>query len=356
MNRDELWATVVGQPEAVSLLRDAASAPVHAYMFVGPPGTGRMEAARAFAGTLFAGDADGPGGTGADRHRRLAAEGLHPDLVLIQPEGRALLVAETAAITREGSRSPVEAARKVIVVDRFETAEPEAAAGLLKTIEEPPASTVFVLLAEDVPEEHVTVASRCVRVDFPPLANEVVAQALVADGVDGELADVLAVAASGRLDRARLLAADPAFIGRRDAWRSVPDRLDGTGAAVAVVVAEIQEVIDGSQTPLASRHKVELEELDEREKALGTRGSGRRQLVERQRREVRRLRDDELRFGLATLSRRYLDWATTCGSSSGSAAGLEATERITVATSELIRNPNEPLLLHALFLDLPAIR
>jgi len=356
VNRDELWATVVGQPEAVGLLREATTAPVHAYMFVGPPGTGRMEAARAFAGALFAGGTDDPGGAGADRHRRLATEGLHPDLVLIQPEGRALLVAETAAITREGSRSPVEAVRKVVVVDRFETAEPEAAAGLLKTIEEPPASTVFILLVEEVPEEHITVASRCVRVDFPPLTNEVVVQALVADSVDETLAGALAVAAAGRLDRARLLAGDPAFMGRRDAWRSVPDRLDGTGAAVAVVVAEIQEMIDGSQALLVERHKVELEDLDEREKALGTRGSGCRQLVERQRREVRRLRDDELRFGLATLSRRYLDWAAPGGPGDGSAVGLEATERISEVTAELIRNPNEALLLQALLLDLPAIR
>jgi len=107
---------------------------------------------------------------------------------------------------------------------------------------------------------------------------------------------------------------------------------------------------------LVERHKVELEDLDEREKALGTRGSGCRQLVERQRREVRRLRDDELRFGLATLSRRYLDWAAPGGPGDGSAVGLEATERISEVTAELIRNPNEALLLQALLLDLPAIR
>ena len=107
---------------------------------------------------------------------------------------------------------------------------------ILKAIEEPPASTVFILLAEEVPEEHSTVASRCVRVDFPPLPDDVVATALVDASVDRDLAAVLAEAAGGRLDRARLLATDPAFLGRRDAWRSVPDRLDGTGAAVAVLV------------------------------------------------------------------------------------------------------------------------
>lgn len=352
MNGDELWETVVGQPAAVALLRAAADAPVHAYMFVGSPGTGRMEAARAFAGSLFAQSPDDSGGGGDDRHRRLASEGRHPDLVLIQPEGRALLVAETAAIIREGSRSPVEASRKVVVVDRFETAEPEAAAGLLKTIEEPPASTVFILLAEEVSEAHVTVASRCVRVDFPPLTDDVVIMALIADSVSEELAPAIAAAAGGRLDRARLLAVDPAFMGRRDAWHSVPDRLDGTGAAVAVLVAELEEMINGSQAPLSDRHKTELEDLDEREKNLGVRGSGRRDLVERQRREVRRLRDDELRFGLATLSRRYLDWVTDGGSD----VGLGATVRITEATGELRRNPNEALMLQALFLDLPSIR
>lgn len=347
MNDLDLWAAVVGQPGATDLLRSAAAAPVHAYMFVGPPGTGRLEAARAFAGTLFAGGAGS--GDAADRHRRLAAAGQHPDLVMIVPTGRALLVAEIATIIREGSRSPIEAAHKVIVVDRFETAEPAAAAGLLKAIEEPPASTVFILLAEEVPEEHSTVASRCVRVDFPPLPDDVVATALVDASVDRDLAAVLAEAAGGRLDRARLLATDPAFLGRRDAWRSVPDRLDGTGAAVAVLVAELQSLIDDSQKPLATRHEAEMKALTEREEELGTRGSGRRDLVERQRREVRRLRDDELRFGLATLSRCYLDRAA----SEGRSEGLDATGRVTAAAGELDRNPNEALLLQSLFLDLP---
>ncbi len=356
MNEADLWSAVVGQPEAVALLRAAHASPVHAYLFVGPPGTGRMEAARGFAGSLFAAGCAEADGDEAARHRRLASEGLHPDLVVIEPEGRALLVAETSAIIVEASRSPLEARHKVVVVDRFETAEPEAAAGLLKTIEEPAESTVFVLLAEEVPEAHATVASRCVRVDFPPLSDGVVEAALLADSVDGSLAPALALAAAGRLDRARLLAADPAFAGRRDAWHGVPDRLDGTGSAVAVVVAELQELIDAAQEPLTARHEEELGSLAEREEALGARGSGRSQVVARQRREIRRLRDDELRFGLATLSRRYLDWARDGGPGGSSNAGLAATARITEAAGELVRNPNEALLLQALFLELPSIR
>ena len=351
MDDAALWATVVGHGPAVALLRQAAIRPVHAYLLVGPPGAGRAEAARAFAGTLFAGGgADGPA---LDRHRGLAAAGRHPDLVLVEPEGRSLLVADAERITVEGWRSPIEADRKVIVVDRFDTAEPAAAASLLKTIEEPPASAVFVLLAEEVPDEHVTIASRCVRVDLPPVPDRVVAEALVAEGVASDRAAELAAASAGSMARARLLVDDPAFRGRRDAWNSVPERLDGSGAAVAVLVAELRGLIDDAQGPVEERHRVELEALAEREEAFGTRGSGRRELADRHKREVRRHRDDELRFGLATLARAYLDRAHGDGIRPSAEACLAATERITGATGELVRNPNEALLLQALLLDLP---
>ena len=200
-----------------------------------------------------------------------------------------------------------------------DTAEPEAVASLLKTIEEPPATTTFVLLAEEVPAEHVTIASRCFRVDFPPLADEVVAATMVAEGMDADRAAVLAEAAAGSIERARLLAEDPDLHGRRNAWHSVPSRLDGSGAAVAVIVEELRAMIDGAQAPLVARHADEIAVVAEREEAFGSRGSGRSELVGRQKRELRRLRDDELRFGLATLSRVYRDSALAA-----SEAGLPA--------------------------------
>jgi DNA polymerase-3 subunit delta' len=347
MTDDELWANVVGQAEAVAFLRAAVASPVHAYLFIGPPGAGRATAARAFAGSILA---SGTEGDDAERHRRLAGAGRHPDLVWVSPGGRALLVADAEGITVEASRSPIEAGRKVMVIDRFDTAEPESAANLLKTIEEPPATVVFVLLAEEVPPEHVTIASRCVRVDLPPLPDGTIADALVGDGETPERAVQLAAASAGSLDRARLLADDPTLQGRRDAWWSVPDRIDGTGAAVAVLVEELRGLIDDGQKPLTARHEQEVADLAEQEEAYGNRGSGRRQMEERQRREARRFRDDELRFGLATLARRYRDLVV-----GGRSSAMGATARITEVGGELVRNPNEALLLQALFLDLPAV-
>jgi DNA polymerase-3 subunit delta' len=249
-------------------------------------------------------------------------------------------------------RTPIEGARKVIVGIGFESTEPAAAAKLLKIVEEPPASTVFVLLAEDVPPELVTIASRCVRVDVDPLPAALLADRLVAEGVDPARAQEAADAAGGDLDRGRLLATDPRLALRRQAWREVPDLLDDTGATVYRLVAELRASIDDAQAPLDARHAVELTELEERVARTGERGSGRGELDRRQKRQVRRHRTNEVRFGLATLAGRYRDAAA---GSERPAPYVEAVAAITDAAEALIRNPNEALLLEALFLRLPSL-
>ena len=345
----DVFGTVIGQDDVVTMLRAAANAPVHAYLFLGPRGSGKRAAARAFAGELLVA---GSSSEDAARHRRLASAEQHPDLVLVAPEGRSLRRVEADVIILEGSRSPIEGRRKVIVVDRFHTAEPEAAASLLKTIEEPPATAVFVLLAEELLPEHVTIASRCVRVDFRAVSAAAIASMLETSGVDPGLAAEIAIAAGGNADRAQLLAADERFAARRRAWYEVPAELDGTGAAAGRLVDGIRALIDDAQVPLLERHGREVAELAEWEEQFGTRGSGRRQLEEKHRREVRLLREDELRMGLATLAARYravlVDDART-------AVAIRALDRITAANEALQRNPNEALLLEALFVDLPPL-
>ena len=343
------WSKVIGQPRATALLEAAAAAPVHAYLFLGPRGAGKRAAAAIFAGELLArGDSDGDGA----RHRRLAASEQHPDLVIVAPEGRTLRRAEAEIIITEGSRSPIEGRRKVIVVDRFHAAEPEAAATLLKTIEEPPASAIFVLLAEEIPPEHVTVASRCVRIDFPPVPEGAIVEHLVEAGVDADRAQLIAIASGGNVDRAMLLAVDERFVARRDAWLEVPSRLDGLGSTVADLVANLRALIDDAQVPLDDRQKREREDIDAWEEQFGARGSRRRQLDERHRRETRLLREDELRLGLATLAGVYRDRLLTTRDPAPTA---DAIGRITASAEALIRNPNEALLLEALLLRIPPV-
>src|SRR5205807_6596035 len=127
---------------------------------------------------------------------------------------------------------------------------------LLKVIEEPPESTVFVVLADQIPPELETISSRCVRIDFRAIGREQLVDTLVTEGVDRPRAEEAADAAGGRLDRARLLASDPDLAARRQAWHDVPHRLDGTGAAVAAVAAELAALIASPGVePLHARHR-----------------------------------------------------------------------------------------------------
>ena len=348
MKEHDLWAEISGQSEAVSFLKKTVLSPLHAYLFVGPEGAGREELSRAFAGSVFASSEEEERGR---RSRRLAWRGIHPDLVIIDPEGRGLRVVDAQRVISEASRSPVESKKKVIVVNRFDSAEPEAVVSLLKTIEEPPSTSIFVLLASDIPESHITVSSRCIKVDVPAITIQKLSEILENEGVKPDESNLLAEAANGNLGRARLLLEDPSFFQRYATWKSIPERLDGSGSAVAIAVNDLQKMIDDAQLTLVKRHDKELEEILKQEETFGTRGSGRQSLVDRHRREIRRLRDDELRLGLATLIRRYRDSVIV----EGNTDDLNAVGVITCSTGELIRNPNERLFLQALLLNLSRV-
>jgi DNA polymerase-3 subunit delta' len=344
------WHGVVGQRASLARLEAAAIAPVHAYLFLGSLGSGSYPAALGFAGLILSSDvADGPvTAEQVDRHRRLASAAKHPDVVVIEAEGAALRVSEADQIIRAGLRSPVEGHRKVIIVMGVDAIEEAAIGKLLKVIEEPPASAIFVLLAEEVPPELVTIASRCVTVEFGPVPIGEMERALLARGVEPGRALVAATAAGGDFGRASLLATDDGLAIRAELWREVPDRLDGSGSGVVQLVDELRTGMDAAQEPLEARQAGELEQLQERVERLGERGSGRAELVARHKREIRRLRSDELRFGLATLSRVYRDRLV-----GDLDPGAERALELIQATAEnLIRNPNEALLLQDLLLRL----
>src|SRR4051794_18331434 len=345
------WGAVVGQRHAVTQLQAAVLSPVHAYLLVGQRGSGKRALARAFAAALLS---EGLDGDEAERTIRLTLEGKHPDLHEFERAGPFISAAQADAIVKEASRSPVERPTKVLVLIDFHLVE-EAGPKLLKTIEEPSATTVFVVLAEQVPPELVTIASRCVRIDCDVLTPDEVRDALVRSGIEPEVAGEVAAVAGADLDRARLLATDPRFGLRRDAWRAVPDTLDGNGATAYRLVAELLATIKDAQAPLDARHADELAALEARVALYGERGAGRRDLVDRQKREARRHRADELRFGFATIAARYRDAAAADPSRNGPKLAA-AVEVLHEANEAIIRNPNEPLLPQSLLLRLPLLR
>jgi DNA polymerase-3 subunit delta' len=343
-----VWDDVVGQPTAIAQLTAAAAAPVHAYLLLGPSGSTKHQAARAFAALLLAG-VDDPD----VRAARLALAAEHPDVHEVERSGPAISADQAREIVALTSRAPVEGDRKVIVLHDFHLLTAEAAARLLKSLEEPPASTIFLVLADFVPPELVTIASRCVRIDFRSIGDDVMAARLAAEGVPADVIAATVAAAGGDLSRAHILAADPALVARRDAFARVPNRLDGTGRSVVTAVEDLLSLIDEAAAPLVARHADEIADLDARAEQFGERGSGRRTLEERHRRELRRHRTDELRSGLGVLAGTYRD-LLVAGASHRPDALVAAVTRIHETLESFEHNPNEPLMLQSLLWSLPA--
>jgi DNA polymerase III subunit delta' len=352
-----LYADVIGQDAAVAGLRAAAVRPVHAYLLVGPPGTGKRSAAVSFAAALLCPN----GGDGTCDVCRRVLSGVHPDLVVIDREGPFITIDMAREIGMAAARSPLEGDRKVLLLSDFHLVR-EAGPALLKTIEEPPPSTVFVITAEFLPPELVTIASRCVQIDFRPLSVATVAEALRATGVEADKALELAAAADGRLDRARLLARDPEFGVRRKAWQAVPSRLDGTGGTAVAIAAELVALLERSVGPLRERHAAEVADLEARiaraNEVTGRSGgkrpakTGAKELEERHKREIRRQRTDELKAGMAALAGVYRDRMASGGPAPAVADAAESVRVIQELYANLAYNPNELLQLQALFVRL----
>ena len=359
----ESIAWLPAQPGAARALRAAAVKAVHAYLLVGPPGTGKLGAAKDFAAMLVcpSGGAPAGGGDGCESCRRVA-EGLHPDVVVFEREGASLTIEQAREVGRLAARSPLEAASSVVVLPDLHLAR-EAAPALLKTFEEPSGSVVFIALADFVPPELVTIASRCVRVEFRPIGEAELIAVLVAEGSSLERAKTAAKLAGGRLDRARLLAGDPGADQRSRAWAAVPGHLDGSGATIARLADDLVEMLKQSAEPLVARQEAELAALaGTSAAALGnvpvrlaqgaTRQSA-RELEERHKREQRRQRTDELRAGLAALAGAYRDQVASGMLSPEKAA--RAVALVDQLSADLAYNPGELLALQALLVGLDRV-
>jgi DNA polymerase III subunit delta' len=353
-----LFAGLVGQEEAVAALSAASANPVHAYLFCGPAGNGGLAAAYGFAAALLCPER----GCGECATCRAALAGTDPDLHVVRRSGASVSIGEIRQIVGLAQRRPLRGARQVIVVLDVHLVLQRAPA-LLKTLEEPPGDTVFILLADQVVPDLVTVASRCVEVDFPPLARSELVEWLSASGVPPDMAAVVADSSGGNPERARIMVDDPDVASRVELWASVPEQLRGNGVTAASLTRRVLDAADRAVEPLRAEHAREIDALTSAAKEMGERGlPGRKEIVEQHQREERRFRTDALRAGLGVLARSYRGQLVGAAKTGAIAAGdpdaraaADAVELITEAAESLVRNPNEVLLLQSLFVRLAAL-
>jgi DNA polymerase-3 subunit delta' len=313
-----VWDDLVGQEPVVEALRSAVETDgkmAHAWLFTGPPGSGRSTAARAFAAALQC--TDSPRGCGHCPSCHQVLQGTHADLEVVRPAGLSYGVRETRELVLRASSSPSGGRWQIVLFEDAERATEQAANALLKAIEEPPPRTVWLLCTPSPEDLLVTIRSRCrlVTLRTPPVSA--VADLLVQrDGVDRTTADVVARAAQGHISRARRLAADPEARQRRAEVLAVPRRLTSVGPAVMAAESLVKAA--------EAEAKMMAEELNEGEtsslrQALGESAKGRmprgtagalKDLEDRQKSRATRVKRDSLDRALLDLASYYRDVLT----------------------------------------------
>lgn len=230
----ELWDHLVGQPALVATLRTTAAAAAairrgepgpamtHAWLFTGPPGSGRSTAARVLAAALQCPDE----GCGHCPACRQVLAGTHPDVEQFTPEKLQITAEEVLGLIRRAAMTPILGRWNVLVVEEADRLNDVSGNALLKSLEEPSPRTVWILCAPTADDVLPTIASRTrqVRLRTPTVAE--VAEALVArDGIDQAMAAFAARAAQGHLGRARALARDEQVRLRRHEVLTIPTTL-----------------------------------------------------------------------------------------------------------------------------------
>ncbi|WP_028280427.1 DNA polymerase III subunit delta' [Arthrobacter sp. H5] len=287
-----VWTYLLGQSAVVEQLRRAAAAeqPNHAWLFTGPPGSGRSNAARAFAAALLC-DRVSPDerGCGECKACTTALAGSHADVTNVTTEKVTISIDEARELVRKAQDKPSTGRWRVIIVEDADRMQERSTNVLLKAIEEPPPRTVWLLCAPSPGDVLVTIRSRCrsVSLRLPPVED--VAELLVRrDGIDPATAEAAARASQSHIGVAKRLATDDGARERRNQIVRLPLTLRNVSGAMKAAADLVKLAEAEAQSSFEQRDSEEKAALLV---AVGAPESG--ALPPAIRSQVKRLEDDQ---------------------------------------------------------------
>ena len=262
-----VWSDLVGQHRPVEALRRAAAGQgmTHAWLFTGPPGSGRSNAAQAFSAALQC-EQDDPHdrGCGTCHGCHTVLKGSHADVTVVRTEKLSIGVDEVRTLVRRSALAPVGRRWQIMVVEDADRLTEQACNALLKAIEEPTDRTVWMLCAPTIEDVLPTIRSRTRLVTLTTPTTRDVADFLVrSDGVPADRASYAARASQGHIGRAKALARDDDVRDRRDRVAALPATLTSLGACLiaATGLAETSKAeADAITGALDTRERQDLAE------------------------------------------------------------------------------------------------
>jgi len=317
-----VWRSLVGQQTVVdelaavaaagerALRGDPTSGMTHAWIFTGPPGSGRSTAAIAFAAALQCELA----GCGICESCHLVEIGTHPDVRVVRPSLVSFGVDDTRDLVRRAALAPSGRRWQVMVVEDADRLTDQAVNALLKAVEEPAPHTVWLLCAPTTEDLLPTLRSRCRHVRLRTPSTEAIVALLVdRDGIDPAVAASAARASQGHVGRARWLATDPDARRRRSDVLAIPASLTGLDACLDAATTLGAAAEEDARAATESVSEVETEQM-RRALGFGTVGKAPRgaegairDLEGRQDKRAKRQQRDSLDRALLELLAFYRD-------------------------------------------------
>jgi DNA polymerase-3 subunit delta' len=269
---------LVGQEHIIGILQSAGTASregaqtqemTHAWLFTGPPGSGRSSAAVAFAQSLIC----PKNGCGTCSDCNAAKTSGHPDVEIIRTEGLSIKVEEIRELLTRVAWAPSMGGWRVVVMQDADRLTESAANALLKAIEEPGTRTVWLLCAPTLHDVLPTIRSRCRHLQLITPSNEAVTQVLITrDKISPDMAQFAAKVSQGHIGRARYLATHEVARSNRKVIMQLPMQLGSLASALQAAQTLVDIATEEANATSESRDETEIEKLQE---AYGKGATGR---------------------------------------------------------------------------------